>query len=279
MWKDFSPHDVTRLEQARLELHYAIQLPMRASKIILQKKPDYSHTSLDFSAKKNAFTTHNLNENNLHVGVTINDMMLYIEDDQSCNEFYLLGNTQAQASQWLQSELNKHHIGTDNFDKGGFKLPPHGIADGKKYQCCEQDAFANLAIWYHNATLLLERLAVKYADIQPGASQIYCWPHHFDLAILITFDKNNPETARSVGVGLSPGDHFFNQPYFYTNPWPANSQMNFPDLLAPGFWNLEGFISAIAKSESILEQKLGMQDLADYLEDVVAKSAKLIGAS
>jgi hypothetical protein len=43
----------------------------------------------------------------------------------------------------------------------------------------------------------------------PTASDVRCWPHHFDLATLFSFPTQNADATGYVGAGLSPGDEYF----------------------------------------------------------------------
>src|SRR6267142_868339 len=56
-------------------------------------------------------------------------------------------------------------------------------------------------------------VGVKLPYVLPGPGPLLCGPHHFDLAMLVRLDAGASESARSVGVGVSPGDEFYAQPY------------------------------------------------------------------
>jgi len=68
----------------------------------------------------------------------------------------------------------------------------------------------------------------------------------------VGLEEGNFETARGVGVGLSPGDDAYNQPYFYINPWPHLDPSTLPDLPMPGHWHTSGFTGAIATGQEVL---------------------------
>ena len=57
-----------------------------------------------------------------------------------------------------------------------------------------------------------------------------CWPHHFDIATLVKLEDGQPANARSIGVGVSPGDEYYAQPYVYVSPWPRFDAGKLPDL-------------------------------------------------
>ena len=278
-WQKFLACQPETLKQARIALHYAIQLPMRAGKMILPKQADFSHTALLYDIEKNAFQTADLDGQGLTVGVVCETLTLYIQDKEEIAEFALASATRTQATAWLKNTLEARGFDTQNFDKGAnFEMPPSKIAEGATFGDCDKNALNALGVWFHNAQIILAQIREQYVGRAVKVSEVYCWPHHFDLACLISFDAGDPETARSVGVGISPGDDFFNAPYFYCNPYPTHDAMVFPELPAPAFWNRDGFISALTKSEDILSQNLSGEMLLDCLTGTVMATAKSIGA-
>ena len=75
------------------------------------------------------------------------------------------------------------------------------------------------------------------------------------MATLITLETGPDGSAlRSVGVGLSPGDHFYAEPYWYVSPWPhpERSPARLPELPAGGHWHGEGFTAAILTGTQLL---------------------------
>ncbi|MCH9845704.1 MAG: hypothetical protein K0U39_09390 [Alphaproteobacteria bacterium] len=272
-WLKLNECDPKLLEDARLQLHHAVQLPMRAGKAILPKQPDYSHTSLDFLFDKQAFACHPLNDDGLRVGIILPSLTLFCGDDA----FALHSKTRQQATDWLKAQLSNHGFDISKFDKGGFPLPSHALADGAAFDASDEKALQTVSAWFNNAAIALEAAVAKYRHVTPGPAPVTCWPHHFDIASLISFESGDPETAKSVGVGLSPGDESYGQPYFYTNPWPANADMNFPELMAPGHWHTDGFISAVAPAEKCLLTDLTQETIIAYLDDTISKAMGLIG--
>ena len=102
-------------------------------------------------------------------------------------------------------------------------------------------ALATLERWYRNAARMLA--AVRTAV--PEAAEIRIWPHHFDIATLATFDGPDvdPEAARSLGFGLSPGDDVIPEPYWYLLPWPVPPEDRL-ERLAVGSWQTQRFVGA-----------------------------------
>ncbi|HEY4562453.1 MAG TPA: hypothetical protein VIJ36_05700, partial [Thermoanaerobaculia bacterium] len=122
-------------------------------------------------------------------------------------------------------------------------LQDHPVATGAPFALAGSPAPAELERYYAGADRLLRALR----DRNPGFSSVLCWPHHFDLAMLMPLDRQaDAETVRSIGVGLSPGDGGRPEPYFYVLPWPRPTG----DLpaLDGGRWNTEGWVGAVLEA-------------------------------
>lgn len=75
-------------------------------------------------------------------------------------------------------------------------------------------AFRTLGAWYDATHQALVSLRARFGHRVVLSPEPRCWPHHFDLAVLFSLEAGDPETARSIVVGVSPGDASFNMPYF-----------------------------------------------------------------
>ena len=66
------------------------------------------------------------------------------------------------------------------------------------------------------------------------------------MATLVKVEGNpDPELAKSIGVGLSPGDETYPEPYYYVTPWPyPEREKPLPDLPA-GEWHTVGWTGAV----------------------------------
>lgn len=129
-------------------------------------------------------------------------------------------------------------------------------------------AFEEWAHYYDNAFQLLLPISEKYE----GASEVMTWPHHFDIAVLITHPEDE---GLYTGIGLSPGDHNYDHPYLYVSPYPA-PEADFPDL-THGCWHTDGFTSMVLPMEAFLgpDQQRMMQE---FIAETVGLSCKIVGA-
>jgi hypothetical protein len=85
------------------------------------------------------------------------------------------------------------------------------------------------------------RLYAQADEILRGldAGTVRCWPHHFDIAVLITLGGE-----RTIGAGMSPGDAVHPDPYYYVTPWPYPAPETLPPLRA-GAWNTRHWTGAV----------------------------------
>src|SRR5262249_37176951 len=70
----------------------------------------------------------------------------------------------------------------------------------------------------------------------------------FDLATVLTIAKD-----KTIGVGVSMGDHYYAQPYVYVSPYPAPKlDPNAPTLQrlpAGGHWHGKDFFGAVGGAQ------------------------------
>jgi hypothetical protein len=140
-----------------------------------------------------------------------------------------------------KGELTK--LGVDA-DKVAFlsypdDFPDHPLAHGAPFESGNETGRKTLAAYFAVTRPLLQGLVTN----QAGASPIHIWPHHFDMATLITL-AGEGETAQTIGVGFSPGDGGHDQPYWYITPWPYPNKAALPSL-AVGTGHTEGWVGAM----------------------------------
>jgi hypothetical protein len=82
---------------------------------------------------------------------------------------------------------------------------------------------------------------------------VRCWPHHFDIALLVRLDEGGGEEARSIGIGFSPGDEYYQEPYFYISPYPSPKNPTLPTLPPGGHLHTRDFFAAVGTAREFLE--------------------------
>ena len=62
----------------------------------------------------------------------------------------------------------------------------------------------------------------------------------------------DPERARTLGVGMTPGDAARPEPYLYVTPWPYPESPELPPLPEGGCWHTEGWVGAVLEADRFL---------------------------
>ena len=244
------------LSSARTIAHAAVQPLTKSARANLRPVTDDSHSNLQWSTNVQMFLTHDLGEDGgrHQIGLSLAPLRLIVlRDRQSIDELSLGGQSLPQSEDWLDHRLQDLGLEPASSAQIPYALPDD-VADLKGFS--EGNAgLDSLAAWFSLAADTLENFALELSDLDPGPSAIRCWPHHFDIATYVALERGDVETARGIGVGLSPGDDAYDQPYFYVNPWPRLDPTGLPNAIAPGHWHVEGFVGSIATGAEILALK------------------------
>ena len=140
----------------------------------------------------------------------------------------------------MASELRRAGFDADRLTtRKHYEIPTHAVAGGAAFGASPA-ALATLAAAYHDAWLLTSGVAAR--DL--AASPPRCWPHHFDLATLVTLPATRHDAPPTIGVGLSPGDEWYAEPYLYVGPYPHPPVASLPRL-ARGHWHTVGWVGAV----------------------------------
>lgn len=205
------------------------------------------------------------------------------------SELALPGKTLDEAMAWLAAALAQSLAATvSHLERPRHQLPPSPIAQGAPFDRPEPASLAELASWYSSADRVLRAIAAT----TPGASPVRCWPHHFDLATLIRLDAPAApkEIARSIGVGLSPGDAGIPEPYWYVTPRPypttkarskqPESEQPAPPSLPAGHWQTEGWTGAalLASELAATSTRAAGDRVATFLSAALAACRGLLDA-
>lgn len=245
-WETLGAVDPCELTDARLQLHWAAQAAAGVGKLLLPHQPDYGEQSFQWLAGPRALAQ-GVVEGRFRSAVRPWPAALLLLDGEGFTlaELPLEGCTVDAAYAWMQAEVELL-LGCSlemPLECPGEDFPAHPVGMGAMF-CTAGPGFAELGRYYADADRALRAVAGR----NPGASPVRCWPHHFDIATLILLDAGeDAERARSIGVGLSPGDGGIPEPYFYVLPWPAPPTDALPEL-AGGRWQTLGWVGAVLEA-------------------------------
>ncbi len=267
-WEGLGAVAPEELADARLVAHWALQIVAAAS-TRLPARADFSHTSVSWSSEHRALMTEPID--GVRAGLRIHDLTVVVVGGGDGVHHSLAGETLKAGLAWLQATLDERLGSPVELVLPAHDMPTHSVGDGSPFPDAAHEAYAELARWFANA----QRIVSEVATERKGA-QARCWPHHFDLATLITIVANeDAEKARTVGVGLSPGDGGYAQPYWYVTPWPWPAADALSELEV-GTWHTDGWTGAVLTASALLKHADQPAALHTFLASAVESSIRLV---
>jgi len=265
VWPMLHNPQPTTLCAARALAHRAAQWPTRAARANLDPVADDSHSALAWHADKAAFLSQPL-KGGVQVGLRVGVHELLFAKGEATEAFSLVTNTDAEAAAWLDAKLAAAKLKP----AAGVKLPYDMPSLSFARAVDEGPGLAALAAWFAAGAEVLDELRIKYKRHKPGPSR--CWPHHFDIAMVLDLDPGKEKDARAIGIGLSPGDDYYAQPYFYVSPYPKPDAENLPPLPEGGRWHTRDFFGAVATGVDLLALQDPRAGLLKIVDAALAES-------
>jgi hypothetical protein len=188
------------------------------------------------------------------------------------------GRTDAQARQWLGEHLGARGLDARALDASSpYEMPAHAVTKGGAYGVEDvADALVELAAWFANAEHSLVRVQRQMIGRKLTVSDVRCWPHHFDLATLISFPTRGTDVTGYVGAGLSPGDEYYDEPYFYVSVYPKPHSASLPRLPTLGHWHTYEFTAAVAPAHQIVAANNQEDEVDEFLRGTVDVAIKIL---
>ena len=276
LWIQLGEVAPEELENSRLQLHWASQIPAAIGFTFAEPVPDWSHTSLSWNGKRKMLIGSKVGQDGIRAGIDLAalEIVLVMPDGES--RLPLLGQTLDDGYAWIADAVSgAKSSGQPSINRPNHELPAHPVSAGAAFDAPGKDR-SELSNWFANAHRILSAVAAT----QSNASPVRCWPHHFDIATLVSLDTDkDPEDARSIGIGLSPGDQGISEPYFYVTPWPPPDVALLPDLPA-GSWNRKGWVGAVLKGTEVVAQagKRQRETVDHFIDAAAAASRRLLEA-
>ncbi len=260
---------MAQLGPTRRQLHSAIQFPAIFARAYLPTIDEDLEAALLWNSKQRSWVSQPVRSQGRAHQIALDPALfalIHLQDEGALfSPWPLDGKTIQETFSWLQDQAMLAELPVDKLSLSWpFELPDPVQVFEKIYP----DALLEWNKFFDNAYQVLLPLA---ENIQ-GASPVRTWPHHFDMAVLITHDQ---AATHFTSVGLSPGDHHYDQPYFYTAPWPAPHPMSLP-ALRHGMWHTKGFTAAVLPATQVWAQSDQEILVKSFVTDTVALSQQLV---
>jgi hypothetical protein len=267
------------LSDATLELHWAVQYIPSAGQTFVEPRPDDSHRAMTWDAGLRAFVGESFaGAYPFRVAVRPEDLSLELIDrtGAALGTLPLAGKRRDEGYDWLSLGLANYMGGTQpEIERPEYELPPHPVADDAPFSDGRESERAVLAAVYGSAAELLGDVVAAHE----GAAPVRCWPHHFDIATLITLTPaDDAHEARTVGVGLAPMGGGYDSWYWYVTPWPYPEPEALPKLDGPGHWHTDGWVGAVLTGEEIVAAEPAAREgmVRGFLDRAIAAVTALV---
>jgi hypothetical protein len=278
-WKPLGTTPPKELVDARLQLHHAAQVVASAGVTFLDPQPDDSHPNLGWVESLDALVGRALPGADVQVGLRVSDLSLLIVNNRGevDDELALDGRVLGDGYAWLADATARAGVKVPSagITRSAYEIPSHPTGSGAAFSLKSRDAFVELSRWFANGHDALVELAARV----PGASEVRCWPHHFDLGSLaVVATQADGSLRKSIGLGLSPGDDGYAEPYWYVSPWPYPEQSALPALEFGGHWHTKGYTSAILTGSDLVADSPKSQSdrLHAFLDAAVVASRRIL---
>ena len=265
------------LTETRLQLHYAIQFMAAVGNFLTDPQPDYSHASLTWNSELKVFisglvTTQKPFQVALEP-VSLTSLVLDAEGNKLA-EFFLPQKTLDEVMNWLKQTIKP--LGADiaqlTWVNYPDDFPDSPLASGATFQDTDRAQRQELTAYFANTNSILQAIAAN----TEGASPVRIWPHHFDIATLISLPFTQKDESVSIGVGMSPGDSSYDRPYWYVTPWPYPDPATLTELASGGTWHTEGWVGAILTASQLSQDDKQQEKLAAFLDSAISASRSLL---
>ena len=277
-WKPFQHVPPTRLREARLQSHYAVQWLARTARACIPPHPDDGHTNLGWGDAFEGFTTHPI-ATGKQLGLRLPDLTIAVIDHGKITQpFSLQERTEAEVRDWFGQQSHALNLPADKLDAAlPYALDDHALAKNGRYDpAALTEPLHELADWYANGLCSLQAVRSTLLARGLSAPDIHCWPHHFDLDCLTVIGNGVPYVAPTMGAGFCPGDHHYDEPYFYISLYPRPEPLNLPTLPAIGHWHTKDFLAALVPASRILAAKEPQAETEAYLHAAADGILKLM---
>ena len=237
--------------EARLVAHTAAHLAAALARVHAKPLDDYGHVALTWNAESSTLESAEIPAPKpFRIDFSIASLAIGIVhgDSGERESFDLAGKCYKDGVDWLVKAAESAGFNNVGELPEPKDWPSDALRDGDLFPDHLESKLAELEGYYTSIATRLESISRENA----GAKPVRCWPHHFDIATLILLEPDkDPEEAKSINVGMSPGDGSYAMPYWYVVPYPTNDSMSPDALTKPGFWHTDGYLGAILNSEAV----------------------------
>jgi hypothetical protein len=276
-WQQLGTARGDALALARDEAHWAMQLLASVGYTHIEMAPDDSQSNAGWVDGMQVLVGRRIEvEPVCFVSLSLARLVCGVHEPggEVLEEFEFAGSTLDESYDWLAGAIaSRQGAEPRELKRPAYEMPNHALATGARFGTSDPEARAELARWMHDANLVMRDLRAKTT----GASLPRVWPHHFDMGMLVSIEVDgDAQQGRSIGIGLSPGDASYAEPYWYVNPYPAPSG-TLPEP-ASGEWTDRGWTGLVLPAARVLDAR-GQEEISrEFVDEAVQICRGLLDA-
>lgn len=185
----------------------------------------------------------------------------------------LAGKTHREGLLWIEGKILELGLPQSPLSQDlPYEIPIYPTQKGKPFDKFSSEQCWMLGVFFHNTYIILSRMKQRFLKL----GEALVWPHHFDMsAQLILRNVGNSTINTSVSLGFSPGDKYYDKPYFFVNSWPFVMEEDLAPLVH-GDWHTEEWSGAVLTYDQLPAKKADDYLMAFYTEATHMLSAALL---
>jgi hypothetical protein len=255
----------TELASARRLLHIAVQAVGNLGRTFLPPAADYSHISMQWDPQLRALVGERVMTPSIGVRAALcfepPAILLLDDKSQVLNDWPLQGLGLLQLQADMRSALVVHRLPAVKFSVRPVNpMDMSVLGSGETFDFTPVATASELAAYYATSAALLSELAHR----QLSGARPRVWPHHFDYSLLTPLGESAGEDSRSITLGMSPGDAYYDQPYFYATPWPYPKLESLPAVAPPAHWHRHEWTGVVLTARDFLAHSPEAETLAAF---------------
>ena len=275
---EIRPIGPASLIDARHMTHKAVQMLSNVARANLLAKDDDSHANLGWNQHLAAFVSRPLMGRDGEVFIALNPARLELRlfpnsDNPAALELH--GVPVGDVESWLDDKLADRGLKSASAISIPYDMPSETESIATYSSEGLSDSIGALSAWFATAASALSEFSDRHSTLSP--SPIRCWAHHYDIATEVNFPATESDEVRTIGVGFSPGDDHYAEPYFYISPWSDIDKSDLPEPAVTGHWHTDGFTGIIATGTQVLNLADLDRELPEFLSGAFALCRRKLG--
>lgn len=274
-WLDFAPVDYQKLRQTREYYHHAVQYVSLVGRRFIPEGTQNRSSLIWVPGLFRLAGKWTEGEVNFRSSIGFQSFTLYLVDEKviTIASLDLNGKRHIQGMVWLEEQLAKLKLKATKLQmKLPYKLPDYPTINGARFDV-PPDMGLELGKYFHNSYVSLRDIRREMKTEEP----ILVWPKDFDQVLTIVVkDSGDPDTTSRIALGMSPGDQYFDRPYFYVNTWPYADVDHCPKLSNGAKWFSDEWTGAVLIADLLLEAGDQKAILDQFYREAFQELAKLL---